>query len=285
MRQARRRSQRGLTLVELIVAFTIMALLTTMAVPLARYKVRRDRERRAALALREIRKAIDDYKDAALAGKIEVKLGTDGYPETLDQLVDGVKLLQDRRWQEDQVSAADSAGSDDEFAGLGPAQRCRTIRSRTAGAGRTFLTCIARARTGSGWDAVCGVVRRVGTHGRGDARHGAGYTLIEMIIVMAIISILVAIAVPMYQKSILRTKESLLKNNLFTLRTVIDEYTFDKQKAPQTLQDLVDQGYLRGVPLDPITGTNQSWRVIMEDASILGGPDAARNLRCAQWIR
>jgi general secretion pathway protein G len=93
-----------------------------------------------------------------------------------------------------------------------------------------------------------------------------GYTLIELIIVMAIISILVAIAVPMYQKSLLRTKESLLKNNLFTLRTVIDEYTFDKQKAPQTLEDLVNDGYLRGVPVDPMTGNSQSWRVVMEDS-------------------
>jgi len=90
-----RANQRGLTLVELIVAFTIMALLTTMAVPLARYKVRRDKERQLTYALREMRKAIDDYKDAALAGKIEVKLGTEGYPESLDQLVNGVKLLQD----------------------------------------------------------------------------------------------------------------------------------------------------------------------------------------------
>ena len=105
--------------------------------------------------------------------------------------------------------------------------------------------------------------------GERTARRGAGsfgYTLIELIIVMAIISILVAIAVPTYQKSLIRTKESLLKNNLFTLRTVIDEYTFDKQKAPQTLNDLVDQGYLRGVPVDPMTGSNQTWRVIMEDA-------------------
>jgi general secretion pathway protein G len=103
---------------------------------------------------------------------------------------------------------------------------------------------------------------------RGDHKHPAlrGYTLIELIIVMAIISILLATAVPMYQKSLVRTKESLLKNNLFTLRTVIDEYTFDKQKAPQTLQDLVDQGYLRGVPLDPITGSTDTWRIIMEDA-------------------
>jgi general secretion pathway protein G len=93
-----------------------------------------------------------------------------------------------------------------------------------------------------------------------------GYTIIELIIVMAIISILVAIAVPLYQKSLMRTKESLLKNNLFTLRTVIDEYTFDKKKAPQTLEDLVNEGYLRAVPVDPITGNNQSWRLIMEDA-------------------
>jgi general secretion pathway protein G len=94
----------------------------------------------------------------------------------------------------------------------------------------------------------------------------AGYTLIELIIVMAVISILLSIAVPIYQKSLLRTKESLLRNNLFTLRTVIDEYTFDKKKAPQTLEDLVSDGYLRAVPIDPITGNNQTWRLIMEDA-------------------
>ena len=94
----------------------------------------------------------------------------------------------------------------------------------------------------------------------------AGYTLIELIIVMAIISVLMAVAVPIYQKSLLRTKETLLKNNIFTLRQVIDEYTFDKQKAPQTLQDLVSEGYLRAVPIDPITGSDQTWRVIMEDA-------------------
>jgi general secretion pathway protein G len=94
----------------------------------------------------------------------------------------------------------------------------------------------------------------------------SGYTLIEMMIVMAIISIMVSIAVPLYQKALIRTKESLLKNQLFTLRTVIDEYTFDKQKAPQQLQDLVNEGYLRAVPLDPMTGTDQSWKIIMEDS-------------------
>jgi general secretion pathway protein G len=91
-----RRKQRGMTLVELIVAFTILGLLTTMSVPLARYKVRRDKERELTYALRKIRDAIDDYKNAALANppKIQVKLGTDGYPETLQDLVEGVTLTQ-----------------------------------------------------------------------------------------------------------------------------------------------------------------------------------------------
>ncbi|MGH9648461.1 MAG: type II secretion system protein [Bryobacteraceae bacterium] len=92
-----------------------------------------------------------------------------------------------------------------------------------------------------------------------------GYTLIELIIVMAIISILMAIAIPQYQKSIRRTKETLLHSNLQTLRTVIDEYTYEKKKAPQTLDDLVAEGYLRAIPVDPIMGSDQ-WRLINEDS-------------------
>lgn len=93
-----------------------------------------------------------------------------------------------------------------------------------------------------------------------------GFTLIEILIVMTIISILVSIAVPLYQKSIIRAKESVLRNNLFTLRTVIDEYTFDKKKAPQSLEDLVREGYLRQIPIDPMTGSDKTWVVVMEDA-------------------
>ncbi len=97
-----------------------------------------------------------------------------------------------------------------------------------------------------------------------------GFTLIELMVVMAIISILLAIALPIYQKSIVRAKESVLRNNLFTIRTMIDEYTIDKQKAPQSLQDLVSEGYLRQVPQDPMTGSDQTWRTIMEDTPIGG---------------
>lgn len=99
------------------------------------------------------------------------------------------------------------------------------------------------------------------------ALRSIGFSLIELLIVMSIIVILVGIAVPLYQKSIQRAKESVLQNNLVTLRAVIDEYTYDKQKGPQTLQDLVAEGYLREVPMDPITGSNSNWRIIMEDAT------------------
>ncbi len=86
-------SRRGLTLVELIVAFTIMLVLSTMAVPLARSKVRRERERELLYALREMRAAIDKYKDAADLNLLgPVKQGSEGYPETLLMLVEGVKM-------------------------------------------------------------------------------------------------------------------------------------------------------------------------------------------------
>ena len=88
----RRKRQSGLTLVELIVAFTIMMILTSMAVPLARYKVQRDKERDLERSLREIRTAIDKFKDDMDAQKIgPAKLDSDNYPESLQQLVDGIK--------------------------------------------------------------------------------------------------------------------------------------------------------------------------------------------------
>lgn len=97
-----------------------------------------------------------------------------------------------------------------------------------------------------------------------------GFTLIELMVVMAIISVLLAIAVPVYQKSIIRSKESVLKNNLFTIRNMIDEYTVDKQKAPDSLQDLVSEGYLRQIPQDPMTNSDQTWKTIMEETPVGG---------------
>jgi general secretion pathway protein G len=86
-----------------------------------------------------------------------------------------------------------------------------------------------------------------------------GFTLIEMMIVISIILILVSVALPAYNQSIVRARESVLKQNLFTLRSVISQYTLDKQKAPQALEDLVSAGYLKQIPIDPTTGKNDTW--------------------------
>ena len=91
-----------------------------------------------------------------------------------------------------------------------------------------------------------------------------GFTLIELMIVLAMVLILVSIAVPNYIASIKRAREGVLRENLFTLRKEINEYTLDKQKAPQALEDLVSAGYLKKMPLDPMT--NQAdWVVEQED--------------------
>ena len=97
-------------------------------------------------------------------------------------------------------------------------------------------------------------------------KRARGFTFVELMVVITIVVILVTMAIPIYSNTIKRSKESVLRNNLFTLRTVIDNYTYDKQKAPQTLEDMVRDGYLRDVPVDPMTGTNTTWRTIIEDA-------------------
>ena len=105
----------------------------------------------------------------------------------------------------------------------------------------------------------------------GCARRGfqrlRGFTFVELMVVITIMVIIISMAIPIYNRSIIRAKESVLKNNLFTLRTQIDNYSADKAKAPQNLQDLVTEGYLQKLPLDPMTGSNQTWRTVMEDAS------------------
>lgn len=79
-----------------------------------------------------------------------------------------------------------------------------------------------------------------------------GFTLIELMIVISIIIILVGMAAGMYTKTVLHARESVLKKDLQTMREAIDNYTLDKQQAPQSLQDLVDARYLRQIPVDPI---------------------------------
>ena len=104
-----------------------------------------------------------------------------------------------------------------------------------------------------------------------------GFTLIELMVVMFIISVLLLIAVPVYEKSIIRSKESVLHGNLSAIRNMIDEYTIDKQKAPESLEDLVSEGYLRQIPQDPMTNSNQTWKTVMEQTAV-GGANASPGL-------
>jgi general secretion pathway protein G len=93
-----------------------------------------------------------------------------------------------------------------------------------------------------------------------------GFTLIELMVVISIIVILMSVAIPRYQASILRARETVLRDDLYTLRSVIDQYTLDKQKAPQSLQDIVDAGYLKTIPMDPFTNSRESWVPVTDDS-------------------
>ena len=99
-----------------------------------------------------------------------------------------------------------------------------------------------------------------------DGNRQQGFTLMELMIVMAIILILVSVAVPNYQRSIVHAREAVLKQDLASLRTSIDQYTLDKQKAPQSLDDLVSSGYLKTIPEEPMTRRTDCWVPEQEDS-------------------
>lgn len=96
----------------------------------------------------------------------------------------------------------------------------------------------------------------------------SGFTLMELMIVVAIIVILMGFAAPRYQQSILRAHEAVLRNDLLVMRNAIDQFTLDKKRAPQTLQDLVEAGYLKAIPKDPITDSTETWQVVNEDVTL-----------------
>jgi general secretion pathway protein G len=87
----------------------------------------------------------------------------------------------------------------------------------------------------------------------------AGFTLVELMIVLMIIGILLVLAIPRYATAVKHAREAVLKEDLQTMRAAIDSYTMDKQKAPQALDDLVQEGYLRSIPVDPMTQSKDTW--------------------------
>ncbi len=93
-----------------------------------------------------------------------------------------------------------------------------------------------------------------------------GFTLLELMMVLTLILILASFAVPTYRVAMIRAREAVLRDDLYTMRKLIDQFTLDKQRPPQSLEELVDEGYLRGgLPEDPFTRSNQTWQVDFED--------------------
>src|SRR3954465_8573991 len=100
----------------------------------------------------------------------------------------------------------------------------------------------------------------------GSKKYGQrGFTLIELIIVCAMISILLGIMVPIYRIHVLHANEAVLKEDLYHMLNAIDQYTQDKGKAPQTLEDIVTTGYLHAIPKDPFTHGADTWQTVQED--------------------
>ena len=92
-----------------------------------------------------------------------------------------------------------------------------------------------------------------------------GYTLLELMIVVAIVGILVSLAIPNFQQSAMKAKETALKQNLFTMRAVLDQYYADRGDYPDSLESLVEAQYLRSIPMDPFTKSSTTWAEIFEE--------------------
>jgi general secretion pathway protein G len=139
----------------------------------------------------------------------------------------------------------------------------------TPGCPSLFVRCQSHRTTNDGR-------RTREAEARGDRRRNlaSGFTLLELMMVLTLILILASFAFPTYHVATVRAREAALRDDLYTMRTLIDQFTLDKQRPPQSLEELVEERYLRGgVPEDPFTRSNQTWQVDIEEVPI--GPSQA----------
>ena len=105
-------------------------------------------------------------------------------------------------------------------------------------------------------------------HSTGSANRPEGFSLLEMMMVVTVILIVASISAPIYMTAVVRAREAVLADHLFTLRALIDRFTLDNGRAPASLQEIVEKGYLGRVPTDPFTGSNETWQEEKEDAPL-----------------
>ncbi|MFQ3582731.1 MAG: prepilin-type N-terminal cleavage/methylation domain-containing protein [Chloracidobacterium sp.] len=108
------------------------------------------------------------------------------------------------------------------------------------------------------------------------SRKSRGFTLLELVIVMTIMVILLAVSIPIYRNLLLRARETVLRDDLFKMRDAINRYTYDKNRAPESLKDLERAKYLREIPIDPLTESRDTWVVRLEDEPVV--PSAPRGI-------
>jgi general secretion pathway protein G len=267
----RLRASGGFSFVEVIVVTAIVFLLASVAMPMAQVTVQRQREVELRRTLREMRTAVDRFKDAVDQGLIpttELKPGSEGYPPDLETLVEGVAAANDasgrklkflRRVPTDPMTKSTEWGL--------RAYQDNPDGTRWGGQNvfDVYTTSDAPSSTPLPPDTVADAPP--------PPRRSYGFTLIELMIVMGLIVTLAGVGLAMYGNSVTRAREAALKEDLFRMRDAIDQYYADKHNYPPSLDALVSEKYLRAVPADPFTNAVDTWQVTLSEPEP-GNPSA-----------